>query len=610
MVNKDLLLTDVLPNVSQPARYTGHELNAGAGYRAGAEATLLLAFPDVYEVGMSYIGFKILYEIVNSNPAWAAERAFAPWPDMEAQMRIHGIPLYGLETYTPARSFDLMGFTLQYELTYSNVLCMLELAGIPVRADGRREGDPIIIAGGPCASNPEPMAPFLDLVVVGDGEEAIAEIMRETARGKREGASRAAIVSRLAKIAGVYWPQAQNHVTRRVVADLDSAEYPRKFVVPFLEAVHDRVALEVMRGCSRGCRFCQAGMIYRPVRERSMDNLCELAEALVGSSGYEELSLLSLSSADYTRIKELISKLAAEYGPQGVAVSLPSLRVDSFSIELARDVEKSRRTGLTFAPEAGTQRMRDIINKGVTEDDLISAASDAFESGWDQIKLYFMIGLPYETSEDIEGIAVLSKRVLDLGRRIAGARGKAGRVRVNVSVSSFVPKPHTPFQWFAQNTCEQLEQKQSYLRERMRARGLSVSFHDVRASHLEAAFARGDRRLAPVIERAVSLGCRFDGWSDQFKPGLWQQAFADTGLDSSVWANAEYGYSDALPWDHIDMGVSRAFLVREAHRAASGLTTPDCREADCSGCGVCRGDVRVRLAGAFAGSPSQGGGQA
>ncbi|MBP7164432.1 MAG: TIGR03960 family B12-binding radical SAM protein, partial [Firmicutes bacterium] len=393
MVNKDLLLTDVLPNVSQPARYTGHELNAGAGYRAGAEATLLLAFPDVYEVGMSYIGFKILYEIVNSNPAWAAERAFAPWPDMEAQMRIHGIPLYGLETYTPARSFDLIGFTLQYELTYSNVLCMLELAGIPVRADERREGDPIIIAGGPCASNPEPMAPFLDLVVVGDGEEAIAEIMLETARGKREGVSRAAIVSRLAKIAGVYWPQAQNHVTRRVVADLDLAEYPRKFVVPFLEAVHDRVALEVMRGCSRGCRFCQAGMIYRPVRERSMDNLCELAEALVGSSGYEELSLLSLSSADYTRIKELISKLAAEYGPQGVAVSLPSLRVDSFSIELARDVEKSRRTGLTFAPEAGTQRMRDIINKGVTEDDLISAASDAFESGWDQIKLYFMIGL-------------------------------------------------------------------------------------------------------------------------------------------------------------------------------------------------------------------------
>lgn len=351
-------------------------------------------------------------------------------------------------------------------------------------------------------------------------------------------------------------------------------------------------------------------MVYRPVRERSMNDLCELAEALVSSSGYEELSLLSLSSADYTRIKELISRLAAEYGPQGVAVSLPSLRVDSFSIALSRDVEKSRRTGLTFAPEAGTQRMRDIINKGVTEDDLISAATDAFESGWDQIKLYFMIGLPYETFEDIDGIAALSRRVLQLGRQVAGARGKAGRARVNVSVSSFVPKPHTPFQWFAQNTREQLEQKQSFLKERMRARGLSVSFHDVWASHLEAAFARGDRHLAPVIERAVALGCRFDGWSDQFRPDLWQRAFTDMGLDSSMWANAEYGFDDSLPWDHIDMGVSREFLVREARRAESGLTTPDCREAGCSGCGVCRGDVRVRLAGAFAGSSSQGGGQA
>jgi len=610
MVNKDLLVTDILPNVSQPARYTGHELNAGAGYRADAEATLLLAFPDVYEVGMSYIGFKILYDIVNSNPAWAAERAFAPWPDMEAQMRQHGIPLYGLETGTPARHFDVLGFTLQYELTYSNVLSMLQLARIPAHADKRGEGDPIVIAGGPCASNPEPMAPFFDLVVVGDGEEAIAEIMSETAREKRQGAPRADIVSRLARIRGVYWPQARNHVERRIVTDLDSAEYPRKFVVPFLEAVHDRVALEVMRGCSRGCRFCQAGMIYRPVRERSMNNLCELAEALVGSSGYEELSLLSLSSADYTRIKDLISKLASEYGPQGVAVSLPSLRVDSFSIALARDVEKSRRTGLTFAPEAGTQRMRDIINKGVTEDDLMAAATDAFESGWDQIKLYFMIGLPFETLEDIDGIAALSRRVLQLGRQVAGARGKAGRARVNVSVSSFVPKPDTPFQWFPQNTREQLVQKQSYLKDRMRVRGLSASFHDVWASHLEAAFARGDRRLAPVIERARDLGCRFDGWSDQFRPGLWQQAFADLGLDSSMWANAEYGYSDTLPWDHIDMGVSRAFLVREARRAENGLTTPDCREADCSGCGVCRGDVRVRLAGAFAGNPSQGGGRA
>ncbi len=610
MVNKGLLETDILPNVSQPARYTGHELNARVGDHIGAEATMLLAFPDVYEVGMSYIGFKILYDIVNSNQAWAAERAFAPWPDMEAQMRAHGVPLYSLETYTSARDFDLMGFTLQYELTYSNVLCMLELAGIPARADERGEGDPIVIAGGPCASNPEPMAPFFDLVVVGDGEEAIADIMRATAQGKRDGASRADIVSRLAEIAGVCSPSLANRVERRVVADLDSAEYPRKFVVPFLEAVHDRVALEVMRGCSRGCRFCQAGMIYRPVRERGTANLCELAEALVRSSGYEELSLLSLSSADYTQVKELMSKLASKYGPEGIAVSLPSLRVDSFSIALARDAEKSRRTGLTFAPEAGTQRMRDIINKGVTEDDLMSAAADAFESGWDQIKLYFMIGLPFETFEDIDGIASLSRQVLELGRKVAKARGKARRAGVNVSVSSFVPKPHTPFQWFAQNSREQLEHKQLYLKERMRVRGLSVSFHDVRASHLEAAFARGDRRLAPVIQRAVQLGCRFDGWSEQFKPGLWHQAFADLDLDPSMWANAEYGLDDPLPWDHINMGVSREFLVREAQRAARGVTTPDCREASCSGCGACSGDVRVRLAGEFAASSRQGGGRA
>ncbi len=610
MVNKDLLETEILPNVSQPARYTGHELNARAGGSVGAEAAMLLAFPDVYEVGMSYIGFKILYEIVNSNPAWAAERAFAPWPDMEAQMRAHELPLYSLETYTPVRCFDLVGFTLQYELTYSNVLVMLDLAGIPVRAEDRGEGDPIVIAGGPCASNPEPMAPFLDLVVVGDGEEAIADIMHAMAQCKRDGASRAATLSKLAGIAGVYSPGKGNRVERRVVADLDRAQFPRKFVVPFLEAVHDRVALEVMRGCSRGCRFCQAGMIYRPVRERSAAGLCDLAEALVRSTGYEELSLLSLSSADYTQVGELISKLANTYGPEGVAISLPSLRVDSFSIALAREVEKSRRTGLTFAPEAGTQRMRDIINKGVTEDDLMSAAADAFESGWDQIKLYFMIGLPFETREDIEGIANLSRQVLELGRRVAKARGRAGRARVNVSVSSFVPKPHTPFQWFAQNTREELEQKQLYLKERMRMRGLTVSFHDVWASHLEAAFARGDRRLASAIQRGVELGCRFDGWSEHFKPGLWLQAFSDLGLDPSMWANANYRFDDVLPWDHIDMGVSREFLVREAQRAVDGVTTPDCREAFCSSCGACAGDVRVRLAGEFVSGARQGGGRA
>jgi radical SAM superfamily enzyme YgiQ (UPF0313 family) len=404
MIDKEILYEEILPQVSQPVRYAGNELNSVRRNASEAEASIMLAFPDVYEVGMSYIGFKILYEIVNSRPEFVAERAFAPWPDMEALMRLYNLPLYGLETYASARSFDVIGFTLQYELTYTNVLAMLELAGVPLRADARTNNDPIVIAGGPCASNPEPIAAFFDLVVVGDGEEVIMEIMSEVARKKREGAERSDIVDSLSEISGVYCPRQKNPVRRRVVTDLDEAEFPRKFVVPFLEAVHDRVALEVMRGCTRGCRFCQAGMIYRPVRERGLHNLCSLADDLVKSTGYDEISLLSLSSADYTQVTELSRRLVEEHAKRGVAVSLPSLRVDSFSLELAKELEKSRRTGLTFAPEAGTQRMRDVINKGVTEEDLMSAAGDAFESGWDLVKLYFMIGLPHETDEEIQEV--------------------------------------------------------------------------------------------------------------------------------------------------------------------------------------------------------------
>jgi len=597
MIDKEILYEEILPQVSQPVRYAGNELNSVRRNASEAEASIMLAFPDVYEVGMSYIGFKILYEIVNSRPEFVAERAFAPWPDMEALMRLYNLPLYGLETYASARSFDVIGFTLQYELTYTNVLAMLELAGVPLRADARTNNDPIVIAGGPCASNPEPMAAFFDLVVVGDGEEVIMEIMSEVARKKREGAERADIVDSLSEISGVYCPRQKNPVRRRVVTDLDEAEFPRKFVVPFLEAVHDRVALEVMRGCTRGCRFCQAGMIYRPVRERGLHNLCSLADDLVKSTGYDEISLLSLSSADYTQVTELSRRLVEEHAKRGVAVSLPSLRVDSFSLELAKELEKSRRTGLTFAPEAGTQRMRDVINKGVTEEDLMSAAGDAFESGWDLVKLYFMIGLPHETDEDLDGIADLSRRVLELGRSTARKRGKAGRVRVNVSVSSFVPKPHTPFQWYGQNLREELTRKQNYLKERMRMRGLSVSFHDVEASFLEAAFARGGRELAPAIERAMALGCRFDGWSDRFRADLWKQAFSEVGVDPSKWANASYSFDQQLPWDHVDMGVSKDFLRREAERAAKAELTPDCRAGVCTGCGACTDGARTRLAG-------------
>ncbi len=584
-----------------PARYTGNELNAAKVDHASARASILLAFPDVYEVGMSYIGFKILYSIVNSREGFVAERAFAPWPDMEAAMRAHDIPLYGLESFTEARGFDLIGFTLQYELSYSNVVNMLDLAGVPRLAAARRDGDPIVIGGGPCAANPEPVADFFDLFVLGDGEEVIVEIMEAVAAARDGGADRAATIGRLSGIEGVYCPALHDVASRRVVADLDAAEYPRQFIVPYLEAVHDRVALEVMRGCSRGCRFCQAGMVYRPVRERSLPVLCDLARSLTESSGYEEMSLLSLSSADYSGIRELARTLAGEYGPQGVAVSLPSLRVDSFSINLAREVEgdRSRRTGLTFAPEAGTQRMRDIINKGVTEEDLMSAAADAFRAGWDSIKLYFMIGLPYETDEDVEGIADLARKVLSLGREVARERGKAGRASVNVSVSSFVPKPHTPFQWHAQNSTDELLRKQQLLRDRARIKGLTLSFHDVRVSHLEAAFARGDRSLAAVIASAVDLGCRFDGWTEHFRSDLWQQAFSDEGLSAAAFANREYSFDEPLPWDGIHMGVTKRFLRREAERAAEGITTEDCRWGSCPGCGACVGEARIRLHGEF-----------
>lgn len=600
-IDKELLYRRVLPDVTCPARYTGNELNAAKVDHASARASILLAFPDVYEVGMSYIGFKILYSIVNSREGFVAERAFAPWPDMEAAMRAHDIPLYGLESFTEARGFDLIGFTLQYELSYSNVVNMLDLAGVPRLAAARRDGDPIVIGGGPCAANPEPVADFFDLFVLGDGEEVIVEIMEAVAAARDGGADRAATIGRLSGIEGVYCPALHDGASRRVVADLDAAEYPRQFIVPYLEAVHDRVALEVMRGCSRGCRFCQAGMVYRPVRERSLPVLCDLARSLTESSGYEEMSLLSLSSADYSGIRELARTLAGEYGPQGVAVSLPSLRVDSFSINLAREVEgdRSRRTGLTFAPEAGTQRMRDIINKGVTEEDLMSAAADAFRAGWDSIKLYFMIGLPYETDEDVEGIADLARKVLSLGREVARERGKAGRASVNVSVSSFVPKPHTPFQWHAQNSTDELLRKQQLLRDRARIKGLTLSFHDVRVSHLEAAFARGDRSLAAVIASAVDLGCRFDGWTEHFHSDLWQQAFSDEGLSAAAFANREYSFDEPLPWDGIHMGVTKRFLRREAERAAEGITTEDCRWGSCPGCGACVGEARIRLHGEF-----------
>lgn len=616
---RDVLVKKILPKVSKPTRYTGGEWNAVVKPHDEVDVRVLLAFPDVYDVGMSYIGFKILYSILNKMGGVQAERAFAPWVDMEAKMREYGVPLYGLETFTPAGEFDIIGFTLQYEMNFTNILNMLDLSGIPLRSKDRNRSHPLVIAGGPVAYNVEPMADFFDAVVIGEGETVITEIIAEYRKARDAHEPREALIRRLADLDGVYVPKYYDveynedgtlksvtpnregikpYIRKRVMPDLDESPFPEEFIVPYMDIVHDRIALEIQRGCTRGCRFCQAGMIYRPVRERSREKLKELAHKLVRSTGYEELSLLSLSSADYSQIRELTRELVEQFKDKGVAVSLPSLRADAFSIDLAKEIQKVRKTGLTFAPEAGTQRLRNVINKGVTEEDLFSAVSAAFEAGWYTVKLYFMIGLPTETDEDLAGIVDLAERVLRLGRDIRGrVYGKRGDVQVNVAVSSLVPKPHTPFQWFGQNTREELKRKQEYIKSLVKAKGLSVSFHDVEISFLEAVLSRGDRRLSDAIEQAWKLGCRFDSWEDQLKLDLWYQAFESTGIDPVWYANRHIGFDEVLPWDHLRPGVTKKYLRREWERAMEAARTGDCRTGDCEACGVCAGGIRVRLAG-------------
>ncbi|NPV54854.1 MAG: TIGR03960 family B12-binding radical SAM protein [Firmicutes bacterium] len=603
-------LRGILNRVVRPARYLDNELNAVHKDHRGGFVKVLLAFPDVYDIGMSHLGLRILYHILNRRDDTLAERVFAPWVDMEREMRERGLPLYALESLVPAREFDIIGFTLQYEMSYTNILNMLDLSGLPIKASGRRDGDPLIIAGGPCAYNPEPLADIFDFFVIGEGEEVIGEIIDAYKEGRSRGRNRRDLIRAMADIPGVYVPslyEVTYHangtvakveprvrgippvVQKRVVKDLDLAAFPGELVVPFLETVHDRISLEVFRGCTRGCRFCQAGMIYRPVRERSPERLRELADRLVESTGYDEISLMSLSTMDYSMIAELLRDLDERYHNRGVSVSLPSLRVDSFSVDLARDAgrDRVRKSSITFAPEAGTQRLRDVINKGVTEEDLINAVTAAFRSGWSSVKLYFMVGLPTETEEDLDGIVDISKKVLYIGRDVLKERREGRPVKVSVSASSFVPKVHTPFQWHGQPAIEELEEKQDYLKRNLRGRGLSFSWHDARTSFLEAVFSRGDRRLGEVLVRAWELGCRLDGWSEEFRFDLWLQAFREAGLDPAFYANRERPYDEVLPWDHISTGVSKGFLIRENERARAGITTPDCRVGRCEDCGVC-----------------------
>ena len=597
---------EMLQAVEKPARYTGGEWNAQPKDSAAVLCRIALAMADVYEVGMSNLGLKILYEILNRRDDVAAERVYAPWLDMEEEMRRRGVPLFSLETFQEISSFDVIGFSLQYELLITNTLNMLDLAGIPLHAAERAEAHPFVIGGGPCVYNTEPIADFFDFFVLGDGEEIVAEVCDALIAWKKAGRpdGRRGFLRRAARIPGVYVPSfyapeydaagmftglrvldeaASPQIYRRVAKDLDATPFLEKPVVPYLGIVHDRLMLELFRGCTRGCRFCQAGMAYRPVRERRPETLKSLARTLFDSTGYNEMSLTSLSSADYSCLSPLVDALLADTEGERVSFSLPSLRIDSFSVDIAERLQQVRKSGLTFAPEAGTQRLRDVINKNVTEDDLLHSVRTAFEQGWKAVKLYFMMGLPTETDEDIIGIAELAQKVVDCYKEVKGKRG----VKVTVSVSCFVPKAYTPFQWFAQVPQEEFERRQRLLKESIRDRAIVFHYHDARASVLEGALSRGDRRLSAVIETAWRNGAKFDGWTDQFKDEVWKDAFCRCGVAPEFYSRRTRDLDEPLPWAHTSPGVSEDFLRREWRRAEEAALTHDCRRETCTGCGVC-----------------------
>jgi len=609
-------IEELLLQVTKPARYLGGEWNSVHKDWEKTETKVVFAFPDVYEVGMSHLGLKILYHILNKREDILAERTFSPWVDMEEKMREKGISIFSLESQTPLANFDLVAFTLQYEMSYTNILNILDLAGLSVKSSERKEEDPLIIAGGPGAFSPEPLADFIDVFLIGDGEEVVLEFINLYQQSKKAGKSRKEFLEQAVQIEGVYVPafyESKDNpdgtvkeivakkeeypcpIRRRVVADLDKVPYPDNFIVPSTEVVHDRVTLEVQRGCSRGCRFCQAGILYRPVRERSVENLCDLADKLVKSTGYNEISLSSLSTSDYSCLDDLVDNLLANYKEKRIGVSLPSLRIDSFSVDLAQKVQEVRKTGLTFAPEAGTQRLRDVINKNVTEENLLQAAESAFSAGWLKIKLYFMIGLPTETDQDLDGIADLAHKVAALGEKIRKEKKIKMPVRITVSVSSFVPKPHTPFQWEGQASLEELARKQRYLREKLRSKHLTFNWHESQLSFLEAVMAKGDRKIGKVLMRAWQLGCKFDSWNEHFRYDLWLQAFQETGIEPQFYAYRKLAYDEFLPWDHINTGVSKKYLLKEHEKALVEHTTADCRlTGKCTGCEICS-DFKVRV---------------
>ena len=602
----------LLAGVERPARYIDREW--GARHGDDAEYHAVLIYPDTYEIGQANQAVAILYHALNELPGVAAERAYLPWVDMSAALREAGVPLFSLESCRPLSEFDLVGITIPYELTFTNILETLDLAGIPLRAAARGDDDPLVIGGGPCVFNPEPIAPFFDAILIGEGEQAVAEIVAAHRAAKAEGLSRAETLASLARVPGVYVPSLYNvltgegglflgveavgdapaRVSKRVVADLDALPAPVCGVVPFMDVVHDRFGLEVLRGCTRGCRFCQAGMVYRPVRERSADTIVRDVMAGLACSGYDEVSLTSLSTTDHSQLEEVLRRLGKRLEGSGVSVSLPSLRVDAFGVEMARLVSAGgKKSGLTFAPEAGTQRMRDVVNKNVTEEDLLGSVQRAFDAGWRRVKLYFMIGLPTETDEDIAGIGRLVNRVLQTARDATPPNAR-GSIRVGVSVSTFVPKVQTPFQWEAQITHEEVRRRQGVLRDSMPRKGVDLHWHDADISFLEGVMARGGREVADVVEAAWRGGAVFDAWTEKFRLQRWVDAFESTGVDAASIANRERTPDEPLPWDHISAAVAPAYLRAERARALEALTTPDCSFTGCTGCDVC-GDLGVDI---------------
>ena len=602
MIKKEV--EKILQYVQKPARYVGGELNSVIKDANKVDIRYAFCFPDIYEIGMSHLGMKILYGLVNDREDSWCERVFAPDVDMEEQMRKHNVPLFALESGDYIKDFDMIGFTLMYELCYTNVLNMLDLAGIPLFSKDRTELAPIICVGGPCACNPEPIADFVDIVFLGDGEEstnAVIDLLKEC---KKNGASKKEFLLKAKDITGVYVPSfykdsynddgtlkelvpindAPEKVKKSIVSDMNKCYYPKEFVVPFISIVHDRAVEEIFRGCIRGCSFCQAGFIYRPIRENSVETINAHSKELIESTGYDELSLCSLSTSDHSQVNEMLTSLIDWTVKDKINLSLPSLRVDNFSDDLVDKLNKVRKSGLTFAPEAGTQRLRDVINKNVTEEEVIKTCTKAFDNGWTTVKLYFMMGLPTETMEDIEGIANLGMEVIHAFYKNPN-RQKGTGLQVNISCSSFIPKPFTPFQWEPEDTMESLKAKQKHLLESIPSKKIKVSYHETPTSLLEGVLARGDRRLSAVLYSAYKKGCKFDSWDEHFKFDAWMEAFEENNLDPYFYTQRRRDFSEVLPWDHLDYGISRKFLERENIKAHENETTPHCR-IQCAGCGA------------------------